>query len=189
MCHQSALILNRLSKVHVHTGGRCKLSALSVFLCLLSLCRVAAGCCSLAQRPRAPSLSLHTPFVWALSRSFHRPSASSPSGERSSILNWTGELLLAKCETFNWPLKGWTGGKELRNGWGGGRRERLTKLLSFAPRKAVGESLGWGRDTGNWRESQTTNWILSFTVTEELLVLFFFKDAGKPWNRNPPRAN
>lgn len=93
------LFLTHRTKVHSQTGSHCKLSALSNCISLSAisvLCYCWLLLCGLW--PWALPLSLHTPFVPAVSQSFHRPSASSPSGEWSSRPNRTGELLLAESE-------------------------------------------------------------------------------------------
>lgn len=91
----------------------------TVFLCLLSPCCVTAGCCSTVQRPRALPLSLHTPVVSALSRSFHRPSALSLRGVQleAELNRWA-----AVSREWNFsPTGPWRVGLGMRRwgrGWG-----------------------------------------------------------------------
>lgn len=85
--------------------------------------------------PQVVPLSLHTPFCTTLCQSFHKPSASSPSGEKSSRPNWTGELLLAESEISLQLARGrpsWGGGKDWCE-WG----EICTKRLLWAEDKPL----------------------------------------------------
>lgn len=118
-----------------------------MFLCLLSLSCVTAGCCSMVQSPRALPLSLHTPFESALSWSFHRPSAFSASGEWCLRLNWTGELLLAEWNfspTGLWRLG--VGVRRWIRDWGGQWGKLLTKRLSLVQDKLM---------ESHWDEAKT----------------------------------
>ena len=128
-------------------------------------------------RPQAKPLSLHTIFVLTLSRAFYRPSALSLRGEE---LEAERNRWAAVSQEWNFSPTGL---------WGVG--QLLTKHLSLVPDKLL---------ESHWDEAKTR--VIGESARATLLhslkgllfyrcggVLFFLKDAGKPWNRRPPHAN
>lgn len=94
----------------------------------------------MVQRPWALPLSLHTPFVWALSWSFHRTTALSSPGEWSSGLWCTGEPLLARSKvSLQLASEGCAGDEGVRDTMGEleGVGVLLTKRLSLAQDKLL----------------------------------------------------
>lgn len=96
--------------------------------------------------PQVLPLSLHTPFCSCLSQSFHKPSASSPSGEWSLRPNWTGELLLAESEiSLRLASERPSWGGEERIGVSGGRSVQSAFYEPKISRWKVTEMRQWHR--------------------------------------------
>lgn len=86
MCCESILLSGR-TKVHSDTSSCCWVICPFLTVSLFDICAVTAGGCSVLWGLRYCLCLFTPPFCSSPSQAFHKPSASSPSGGRSSRPN------------------------------------------------------------------------------------------------------